>query len=81
NIYQPKQVKDISRKNIRKSKTDKRDARTLSRVHLEIPPPQTDYSDREMYDIREIILQRFCYKDIRTNLKNKFRRNLSLRQT
>jgi transposase len=76
NIYQPKQVKDRSRKNIRKCKTDKRDARTLSRIHLEIPPPQTDYSDREMYDIREIIRQRFCYKDIRINLKNKFRRNL-----
>ncbi|TFH40260.1 MAG: IS110 family transposase [ANME-2 cluster archaeon] len=78
NIYQPKQVKDMSSKNIRKSKTDKRDARTLSRIHLEIPPPQTDYGDREMYDIREIIRQRFSYKDIRTNLKNKFRRNLSI---
>ncbi len=76
NIYQPKQVKDRSNKNIRKSKTDKRDARTLSRIHLEITPPQTDYSDKEMYDVREIIRLRFKYKDIRTNLKKKFRRNL-----
>jgi transposase len=78
NIYQPKQVKDRLKKNIRKSKTDKRDAKTLSRIHLEIPPPETDYSDKEMYDVREIIRQRFCYKDIRTNLKKKFRRNLCI---
>jgi transposase len=69
NIYQPKQVKDRSNKNIRKRKTDKRDARTLSRINLEITPPQTDYSDKEMYDVREIIRLRFKYKDIRTNLK------------
>ena len=78
NIYQPKQVKEQSKKNIRKSKTDKRDARTLSRIHLEIQPPETGYSDKEMYDIREIIRQRFKYKDIRTNLKKKFRRNLCI---
>lgn len=52
----------------------KRDARTLSRIHLEITPPKTDYSDKEMYDVREII--RLKYKDLRTNLKKKFRRNL-----
>lgn len=78
NIYQPKQVKDQSKKNIRKSKTDKRDAKILSKIHLEIPPPETDYSDKEMYDVREIIRQRFSYKDIRTNLKKKFRRNLHI---
>jgi len=78
NIYQPKQIKDRSSKNIRKSKTDKKDAKTLSRIHLEITPPHTNYDDKEMYDIREIIRQRFCYKDIRTNLKKKFRRNLSI---
>lgn len=76
NIYQPKQVKDRSSKNIRKSKTDKRDAKTLSKIHLEIPPPQTDYSDKDMYDVRELIRLRFKYKDTRTNFKKKFRTNL-----
>lgn len=78
NIYQPRQTSEEGKKNIRRQKTDKRDALTLSKIHLTQTPPMTTYSDKEMANIKKIVRVMYKLKDQRTNLKKLLRHLLHL---
>jgi transposase len=78
NIFQPRQTKDETKKNIRRGKTDKKDAIALSKMHLTQTPPETNYSDKDMADIKRIGRMMFYLKDQRTNHKRQLRQLVHL---
>jgi transposase len=78
NVWQPRQVRETSKKNIRKQKTDRRDARILSTIHWDKTkkPPSTNYDDQERLNMREVVRLKFKYEDLRAAALRRLRRTI-----
>jgi transposase len=77
-IYNPTQIHAFSKVNVRGSKTDKIDAKTIANMLRFGNAPQTDYSDKQRLELREYVRFYLKLTNEKTNLKKRFRRNLHL---
>lgn len=77
-VYNPSQINGFASVNIRESKTDKIDAKTIANMLRFGESPKTNYSDTQRLELREY--GRFYFKliSIKINLKKRLRRNLHL---
>ena len=78
NLYQPRQAKETSKKNIRRAKTDKRDCRTLALLHQKVEPPTTHYDDPFLVSARELVRLYYTLQDVRTNLTKRWTQEVFL---
>jgi len=77
-IYNPVQIHAFAKVNVRDSKTDKIDAKTIANMLRFGNAPQTDYSDKQRLELREYVRFYLKLTSQKTNLKKRFRRNLHL---
>lgn len=77
-IYNPVQIHAFAKVNVRGSKTDKIDAKTIANMLRFGNAPQTDYSDKQRLELREYVRFYLKLTSNKTNLKKRFRRNLHL---
>jgi transposase len=77
-IYNPTQIHAFSKVNVRGSKTDKIDAKTIANMLRFGNAPQTDYSDKQRLELREYVRFYLKLTNEKTNLKKRFKRNLHL---
>jgi transposase len=77
-IYNPVQIHAFAKVNVRGSKTDKIDAKTIANMLRFGNAPQTDYSDKQRLELREYVRFYLKLTSEKTNLKKRFRRNLHL---
>lgn len=77
-IYNPAQIHAFAKVNVRGSKTDKIDAKTIANMLRFGNAPQTDYSDKQRLELREYVRFYLKLTGKKTNLKKRFRRNLHL---
>ncbi len=77
-IYNPVQIHAFAKVNVRDSKTDKIDAKTIANMLRFGNAPQTDYSDKQRLELREYVRFYLKLTSEKTNLKKRFRRNLHL---
>jgi transposase len=77
-IYNPMQIHAFAKVNVRGSKTDKIDAKTIANMLRFGNAPQTNYSDRQRLELREYVRFYLKLTSKKTNLKKRFRRNLHL---
>lgn len=77
-IYNPTQIHAFAKVNVRGSKTDKIDAKTIANMLRFGNAPQTDYSDKQRLELREYVRFHWKLTNEKTNLKKRFKRNLHL---
>jgi transposase len=77
-IYNPSQISGFASVNIRDSKTDKIDAKTIANMLRFGESPKTNYSDTQRLELREYGRFYFKLTSIKINLKKRLRRNLHL---
>lgn len=77
-VYNPSQISGFASVNIRESKTDKIDAKTIANMLRFGESPKTNYSDTQRLDLREYGRFYFKLTSIKINLKKRLRRNLHL---
>jgi transposase len=77
-IYNPTQIHAFANVNVRGSKTDKIDAKTIANMLRFGNAPQTDYSDKQRLELREYVRFHWKLTNNKTNLKKRFKRNLHL---
>lgn len=77
-IYNPTQIHAFAKVNVRGSKTDKIDAKTIANMLRFGNAPQTDYSDKQRLELREYVRFHWKLTNNKTNLKKRFKRNLHL---
>jgi transposase len=78
NLYQPRQARETSKKNVRRAKTDKRDCRTLALLHQHVESPTTHYDDPLLLGARELVRLSYTFQDIRTNLTKRWSQEVFL---
>jgi len=77
-VYNPSQISGFASVNIRESKTDKIDAKTIANMLRFGESPKTNYSDTQRLELREYGRFYFKLTSIKINLKKRLRRNLHL---
>jgi transposase len=79
-LWQPRQAKEATKKNIRRTKTDKRDCRTLALLHQnrQLTPPRTRYHDPLLVGAREVARVYYVLKDTRVNLSRRWTQEVFL---
>jgi transposase len=77
-VYNPSQINGFASVNIRDSKTDKIDAKTIANMLRFGESPKTNYSDIQRLELREYGRFYFKLTSIKINLKKRLRRNLHL---
>jgi transposase len=77
-VYNPSQISGFRSVNIRISHNDKIDSRTIANMLRFGEAPKTDYSNKQILEMREYCRFQFKLTTIKTNLKKRFRRNLHL---
>lgn len=78
NVYNPMQIHGFASINIRGSKTDKIDAKTIANMLRITDAPVSNYKDRQRLELREYARFYVILTQKKTSLKNRFRRNLHL---
>lgn len=73
-LWQPRQAKEASKKNIHRAKTDKRDAHNLTLLHNDhkLTPPRTNYDDATLVGARELARVLYVLKDTKVNLSRRW---------
>ncbi|MCX9073871.1 MAG: IS110 family transposase [Candidatus Methanoperedens sp.] len=77
-ICNPAQIRGFASVNIRGSKTDKIDAKTIANMLRFGDAPKTDYQNRQRLELREYARFYVKLSKKKANLKKRFRRNLHL---
>ncbi len=78
NIYNPSQIRGFASVNIRGSKTDKIDAKTIANMLRFGDAPRTNYENKQRLELREYARFYVELTKKKANLKKRFRRNLHL---
>jgi transposase len=73
-LWQPRQAKEATKKNIHRSKTDKRDAGNLALLHNDhkLTPPSTTYDVVTLVGARELVRVFYVLKDTKVNLSRRW---------
>jgi len=77
-LWQPRQAKEISKKNIRRAKTDRRDCRTLALLHQRQEPPATRYDDPLLVGARQLVRLHYSLMDVKVSLHQRWNHELFL---
>jgi transposase len=78
NLYNPSQIKGFSLVNIRGTKTDKIDAKTIANMLRFGEAPKTSYDDKNRIEMKEYVRFHFKLKSEVINFKRRFLRNVHM---
>lgn len=75
-VYNPRQIKAFGRINIRDTKTDCIDAKTIASMLRFGEHPMTKFEDMQRYDLRELARLRFRLVEMRAGVKKRLKQRL-----
>lgn len=78
NLYNPSQIKGFAMVNIRGTKTDKIDAKTIANMLRFGEAPKTSYDNKNRIEMKEYVRFHFRLKSEVINLKRRFLRNVHM---